>query len=556
MLKICSKIIKIKSFIVFECIIYSMIKATLTEDKNWLKIDSDSSYELAQLHLYFTKKINDWYILKKKNPNIKVDETFMSAYNIIPVGLWRELIKACNKNLYSLEFVGLNDKLCDNNISQDEFNEYIDKLFANSKIVVRDYQRESAFNCLYYRRACIEISTSGGKTLIAFIIFKFLREKYGIKHFLFVTPNTNLTTQTKDKFLEYEEAIGNITPDWTWREVYSGAKSKKGDTYDKDIIFGNYQSLCKKKEDFFKNFDVVINDETQHGTCSSIRTIFKKCTNSTYRIGMTGTFPPEESYNSFVLQSNIGAYVYNLPSQELIYGKGFATPVHVHAIYLDYLSYEAKQALYNLRKLKKGDNADEGMRLLNLEREQARASEVRFKYICDLIKKTTKNTLVIFTDIQNKYGWRVYKSVKEYSDKNVYYIDGDVDPSIREEMVQSMEDDTTGKTVIVASIGCFSEGIDIRNLWNIFLIETTKSDNLLRQILGRGMRQYPGKEKTTFIDIIDDFRFYPLNSRGNPISDYYTNNYLLRHGEERKKIYESKGFPYKIIVQKLENALF
>lgn len=43
-----------------------MILATLTEDKKWLKIDSDSPYELSQLHLFFTKKINDWFVLIKK----------------------------------------------------------------------------------------------------------------------------------------------------------------------------------------------------------------------------------------------------------------------------------------------------------------------------------------------------------------------------------------------------------------------------------------------------------------------------------------------------------
>ena len=533
-----------------------MVLATLTADKKWLRIESDSMYELGQLHLYFTKKVNDWFVLQKKNPHINVEESFLNVYNVLPVGLWRELAKACSTYSYSLQFVGLNEYICDNNVTWEGFNEYVDKLFEGSPIEVRDYQRESAFNCLYYRRACIEVSTSGGKTLIAFIIFKYLRDVCGMKHFLFITPNTNLTTQTKDKFLKYEEAIGNKNPDWTWREVFSGAKKKKGDDFNKDIIFGNYQSLCRKKLEFFKDFDVVINDETQHGTCTSIRTIFHKCNNSVYRIGMTGTFPAEDSYDSFVLQANIGAYVYNLPSKELIYDKGFATPVHVHAICLDYLEPASKQALYNLRKLKRKEDENEGMRLLNLERDQARKSEVRFKYICNLIKKTTKNTLVIFTDVQNKYGWRVYENVKEFSDKNVFYIDGDVPPANREEMIQCMEDDTDGKTVIVASIGCFSEGIDICNLWNIFLIETTKSDNLLRQILGRGMRQYPGKDKTMFIDIVDDFRYYPVNTKGVAVTDYYTDNYLFRHGMERKWIYENKGFPYKIISQKLQNTLF
>lgn len=535
-----------------------MIVATLTTDLKWLRIQSNSAYELKQLQLYFTKKINDWYIIKKKNPYADIEEHFMSVYNVIPVGLWCELAKACNKYGFSLQFVGLGEYICDNNITWESFNKWVDDLFAGSNMELRDYQRESAFNCLFYRQACIEVSTSGGKTLIAYIIFKYLREKYGAKHMLFITPNTNLTTQTKDKFLKYDKELG-LESDWTWMEVFAKAKKKKSDTYeDKDIIFGNYQSLCRKKDDFFRNFDVVINDETQHGVCTSVRTIFSKCQNATYKIGMTGTFPMTDSYNSFVLQSNIGAYVYNLPSKELIYGKGFATPVHVHAICLDYLGLTEKQALYNLRKIKNEEDnpeSEDGIKLLNLEREQARNSELRFKYICGLIKKTTKNTLVIFTDVQNMYGRKIYENVKEFSDKNVFYIDGNVAPSERENMIQSMENDTDGKTVIVASIGCFSEGIDICNLWNIFLVETTKSDNLLRQILGRGMRQYPGKEKTMFIDFVDDFRFYPKNQRGVSVTDYYTDNYLYRHGLQRKKIYEDKGFPYKMIFQSLKPTL-
>lgn len=529
-----------------------MIKATLSTDNKWLKIESNSLYELSMLQLGFTKKINDWYAIKKKNPNVQVEECFINAYFVMPVGLWRELVKLCHKYNYSLYIDGVSERICDGRLTRESYNEFIDKLFAGSKIKLRDYQREAAFYCLYYRRACIEVSTSGGKTMIAYIIFKYLRDVCGIKQVLFITPNTNLTTQSKDKFLLYEK-LCNREPDWTYLEMFSGAKKKKNEKYDEDIIFGNYQTLRNKKHEFFVNFGALINDETQHGTCTSIRTIFSKCPNAEYRIGMSGTLPAEDSYDSFVLQANIGPYVYKYVSRELI-KEGYATPVHVHAICLNYLDNERKLALYNLRKLKKANNdndTDEGLRLLNLEKEQARNSEARFRYICNLLKKTTKNTLVIFTDVQNQYGWRIYNNIKEFSDKNVYYIDGNVSAKDRALMIEAMENDLTGNTVIVASIGCFSEGIDICNLWNIFLVETTKSDGTLRQILGRGMRQFEGKDKTMFIDIIDDFRYYPHNN-----TDYFTENYLYRHGVERRFIYEDKGFPYKIIEVNLENTLF
>lgn len=528
-----------------------MIKATLSTDNKWLKIESNSLYELGQLKLNFTKKINDWYAIKKKNPNVQIEECFMNSYYIIPVGLWRELVKVCQKYNYSLNIDGVSERICDGRLTRKSYDQFVEKLFEGSKIKLRDYQKDAAFYSLYYRRACIEVSTSGGKTMIAYIIFKYLKNVCGIKQVLFITPNTNLTTQSRDKFLLYEK-LCNREPDWTYLEMYSGAKKKKNEKYDEDIIFGNYQTLRNKKHEFFTNFGAVINDETQHGTCNSIRTIFGKCVNAIYRIGMTGTLAPEDSYDSFVLQANIGPYVYKYVSHKLIQ-EGYATPVYVHAICLNYLDNERRAALYNLRKLKSinKDDPDEGLRILNLEKELARSSEARFKYICGLLKKTTKNTLVIFTDVQNKYGWRIYENIKEFSDKNVFYIDGNVSSKDRSYMIDMMENDLDGNTIIVASIGCFSEGIDICNLWNIFLVETTKSDGTLRQILGRGMRQFEGKEKTMFIDIIDDFRYYPQNN-----TDYFTENYLYRHGMERKSIYENKGFPYKIIDVKLENKLF
>jgi ERCC4-related helicase len=105
-------------------------------------------------------------------------------------------------------------------------------------------------------------------------------------------------------------------------------------------------------------------------------------------------------------------------------------------------------------------------------------------------------------------------------------------------MIDTMENDTEGNTIIVASIQCFSEGIDIANMWNIFLIETTKSENTLAQILGRGMRRFEGKDKTVMIDFIDDFRYG---------GGYYNDNYLWSHGMKRMDIYKERGFPCNLI---------
>ena len=138
---------------------------------------------------------------------------------------------------------------------------------------------------------------------------------------------------------------------------------------------------------------------------------------------------------------------------------------------------------------------------------------------------------------KNEYGRKIYNTVKETSDKQVFYVDGGINSDYRENAKQSMEEDTTGNTVIVASIGTYGEGIDIANLWNIILVETTKSDGQMGQILGRGMRQYPGKDKVILIDIGDDFRYG--GGKKN-------NNYLYKHFKEREKIYRERKFPYSV----------
>jgi type I site-specific restriction endonuclease len=89
--------------------------------------------------------------------------------------------------------------------------------------------------------------------------------------------------------------------------------------------------------------------------------------------------------------------------------------------------------------------------------------------------------------------------------------------------------------ILVASFGTFSTGISVNAIQNVFFVESYKSEKIIRQSIGRGMRLKAGKERTTVIDFVDDYSY-----RGS------SKNYLLKHGEERMKIYKEQGFPYKV----------
>ena len=70
----------------------------------------------------------------------------MNNFGLIPVGLWIELINSCKRFGYQISFIDDFDKKIRNpNISYETFNEYIKRLFHNSKITPRDYQIDGVY---------------------------------------------------------------------------------------------------------------------------------------------------------------------------------------------------------------------------------------------------------------------------------------------------------------------------------------------------------------------------------------------------------------------------
>jgi superfamily II DNA or RNA helicase len=141
---------------------------------------------------------------------------------------------------------------------------------------------------------------------------------------------------------------------------------------------------------------------------------------------------------------------------------------------------------------------------------------------------------VLFQNVKDSYGRRIYDYIRENTaDKEVFYVDGSTPPDLREDYINRMEEGSN--KILVASFGTFSTGISINNIHNVFFVESYKSEKIVRQSIGRGMRLCEGKEKVNIIDFVDDFT---INSRNK--------NYLLKHGEDRMKIYKQQGFPYKL----------
>ena len=158
----------------------------------------------------------------------------------------------------------------------------------------------------------------------------------------------------------------------------------------------------------------------------------------------------------------------------------------------------------------------------------------RNKFIRNLVCDLSGNTLVLFNYVE-RHGMPLFELInsKVGDNRKVFLVHGGIDTEDRELARQIAE--TTTDSIIVASYGTFSTGINIRNLHNVVFASPSKSKIRNLQSIGRVLRTGKNKSKATLYDIADDM------SKGRK------NNYTLNHLVERVKIYNEENFDYEFI---------
>jgi superfamily II DNA or RNA helicase len=116
-------------------------------------------------------------------------------------------------------------------------------------------------------------------------------------------------------------------------------------------------------------------------------------------------------------------------------------------------------------------------------------------------------------------------------------VSGETKTNDREAIRNIVE--TQNNSIVIASLGTFSTGINIKNIHNIVFASPSKSQIRVLQSIGRGLRLSDDGRTTKLYDLADDLR-----SKGKP-------NFTLRHSAERIKIYNSEKFKHKLTRLKL-----
>ena len=160
-------------------------------------------------------------------------------------------------------------------------------------------------------------------------------------------------------------------------------------------------------------------------------------------------------------------------------------------------------------------------------------NQKRNEFITSLCGHAKGNSLVLFNYV-DKQGKPLYDMItKRYPNRKVFYVSGETDVTIREEIRKITEE--SENAIIVASYGTFSTGINIRRLHNVIFASPSKSRIRILQSIGRQLRKSEHKETAKLFDIADDLTWKSHQ------------NYTLKHFLERVRIYNEEKFDYKMI---------
>lgn len=426
----------------------------------------------------------------------------------LPAGLIHHLYQFCRSRGYTLEpeesDYGLPYEK--QHVDTSQLESFIDAL--SLPFDIRPYQLDCVQKGLERKRGILLSPTGSGKSLIIYVLLSYYLSHIAPstnKKVLVIVPTTSLVEQMASDFKEYG------LPDRLAHKIYSG---KDKDT-DSPIIISTWQSIYKLPRIWFEQFGAVFGDECHGFKSKSLTSIMNKCGEAEYRFGTTGTLDGTQTHE-LVLQGLFGR-TYKVTTTRDLQDEDHLAKLDIKRIELEYSEKERKEF---------------GQRTYQDEIEYIVSSEKRNKFIKNLAVSMDGNTLVLYNYVE-KHGKPLFNMIDSAVNANrkVFFVSGSTDTSDREAIRGIVEKQENA--IIVASLGTFSTGINIRNLHNIIFASPSKSQIRVLQSIGRGLRKSDDGSTTTLYDVIDNIKW---KSR---------KNFALSHSEERLKIYQRERFDFK-----------
>ena len=369
---------------------------------------------------------------------------------------------------------------------------------------LRWYQREAVVELLKCGRGICVSATGSGKSYIIATLIEELRKngfpKMGDRRqFIVVVPTRQLVDQMYSDFVEYgmKDVCMFTSNSGTKRDgTFRDNSCKDGFA---NVIITNHAWLTRYyKEPMFKKNRIgcVIADEVH--TVSHKSKIIKvvESIDAKLRFGFTGTLPGF-IFNRWV---NFGTFGIPLFTAEIktLQNEEFLSKLDIHQVHaiVDEVARNHRLPFSTRHTTHVGDVLDDGTVVelgtaYSMEQEyiESHASEI-FPPVFDVIGEDfdfgSKNLVVLFdriaigksieSELNKKFGGKV----------NVFYMDGTVDVSIREDIRRKLEE--TSGNILVAQTVTASVGLNIKNLNGIVFMFSGRSYVRVIQSIGRVIR--------------------------------------------------------------------
>ena len=310
-------------------------------------------------------------------------------------------------------------------------------------------------------------------------------------------------------FAEYS----TLDKDWNvydeCHKIYAGREKDSN----QQIYISTWQSLYRLGTPYFKQFGLVVGDEAHLCNAQSLKGIIEKMTKCRYRFGTTGTITDSKT-NKLVLEGLFGKTYQAVTSKQLMDDK------HISDLRIDCL------------KLKYSDVERQGVTKFTYKEEIdfVVQHKKRNEFIRDLALLRKGNVLILFNYVE-KHGKVLYEMIKKKNKKsrNIFFIAGETDVETREEIrnLAEVED-----SIIVASSGVLSTGVNIKNLQSLIFAHPYKGKIRNLQSIGRVLRLDNKENKSILFDIVDDLSWKKHQ------------NYGIKHWKERVNTYLAEQFDY------------
>ncbi|KKF96710.1 putative mitochondrial ATP-dependent helicase irc3 [Ceratocystis platani] len=362
---------------------------------------------------------------------------------------------------------------------------------ALQSIELRDYQEEciaSVTNAIAAgkKRLGVSLATGGGKTVVFTQLISHIQpiNKQATKTLILAHRRELVHQAATHARAAYPESLV---------EIEMGSQHASGLA---DITVASMQSIIS--QDRLRKFNpldykLVLVDEAHHIVSNGYQTVLEhfglrntpqpdsKETTTPALVGVSATF---SRFDGLRLGSAI---------DEIVYHRDYVTMIEEK--WLSDVIFTSVRSKVDLRDVRSGNNGDFLTSDLTNAVNTKEANEVTVRTWLSLASKR-KTTLVFCVSVEH-----VFSMANEFISRGIdaRVVTGNTPGQKRADTLDAFR---SGKFPVLVNCGVFTEGTDIPNIDCVLLARPTRSRNLLVQMIGRGMRLFPGKTNCHVIDMV------------------------------------------------------